>query len=225
MSDESVNITGTTSSTGNVESSRTLDSNNQNYKKIIIAVVVITFIILFIVIGYRSVLSWLTKSTIFGVDYQSRVIVKSSEEQISQQNNNNNITSSVITAETITYPERFQVPTENDIKERLISRDWDALITAFTVPGVITDYNQVSGLARFAYDNGKDITITLEWLNDSNERVLYDWRLNSTLDGYSASYKNSSGEEMHVSIIPHLERIDITIYDVNNAIKQLIVLT
>jgi len=197
--------------------------DKQNYTKVIVAVVVVILIVLFIIIGYRAVLAGFARFAhgANSVNVQSQVTVETSGEQTSS----GGIVSSAAVTDTITYPERFNVPTENNIKDRLITHDWNALITTFNVAGVITDYKQVSGLGRFIYDNGKDITMTLEWLTDSDEYVLFDWRLNSTLDGYSALYRNTSGEEMHVTIIPHLQRIDISVYDANNALKRLIVLS
>lgn len=122
----------------------------------------------------------------------------------------------------IIYPETFKVPTETDIKSRLVASDWNALIMTYDTAGVITEYKQISGIARFSYDNGTDIVMELDWFIDSPKYILYDWRMNSSLDGYSAKYKNPAGDEHNVSIIPHADRIDISMYDSENALKRLI---
>lgn len=127
-----------------------------------------------------------------------------------------------LTDDIITYPETFDVPTESEIKSRLVASDWNALIMTYDTAGVVTDYKQVSGIARFNYDNGTDMVMELDWFIDSPKYVLYDWRMNSSLDGYSTKYKNPAGDEHNVSIIPHADRMDISMYDSENALKRLI---
>jgi hypothetical protein len=128
----------------------------------------------------------------------------------------------------VVYPERFEVPTETNIKRRLTYRTWNALITTFKSAGIITDYDQVSGVATFSYDNSTNIRMELDWKLNSQTYVLYGWELNAALDGYTAKWVNSSGDEYRAVIVPRTgseNRIDISIYDSGNALKRLVVLT
>jgi hypothetical protein len=128
----------------------------------------------------------------------------------------------------VTYPAQIAVPDEGDIKKTLVSHEWNALITTFDVPGIITNYKQTSGTAIFNYDNGTDITMLLQWMTGSDSYLLDKWELNASLDGYSAYYRASNGEEYLVSITPHHDnsgRMNISIYGAENIIKRTVVIS
>lgn len=126
----------------------------------------------------------------------------------------------------VSYPETIEVtPSEGDLKKELTSHKWDALVTTFDTPGIITSSSRTSATAVFDYDNGTDLNMEITWLTDSQELTLYDWDLNSSLDGYTAKWKNSEGEVRYASFTPQGDgRIDISIYGDESALARFIVL-
>lgn len=134
---------------------------------------------------------------------------------------------SPVSSTPVTYPTQIAVPDESALKNKLVSHEWNALITTFDVPGIITNYKQVSGTAIFNYDNGTDVTMLLQWMTGSDSYLLDKWELNASLDGYSASYRASNGEEYLMSITPYRksDRMSISIYGAENVIKRMIVIS
>lgn len=115
------------------------------------------------------------------------------------------------------------LPSASDVKKDLTSRQWDAIVITLNTPGVAIDTSTTKAEAVFDYDNGIDIKMQMQWLTDSAEYVLYDWDLTASRDGYSAKWKNSTGDIRYMVITPRPRGcFGISVYGPGNALTRII---
>jgi hypothetical protein len=122
--------------------------------------------------------------------------------------------------------EKFRAPTKTSYMNELSSETWSALITTYNVPGVITKYDQVSGSAVFNRENGENINMVIEWLGDSHEYEFSDWKINSSMNGFTVNYNDEkSGHQFHATIEKRTSsRFDISLFNDESNIQRLIII-
>lgn len=181
--------------------------------KWIIAIVIIALLVLFVLPAIAKLFS------------QPRIYETSTEiEATSEQTAELSGGSTSIIEQTV---ENFRAPAKSNYMSDLTSRTWNALITTYDVPGAVSKYNQVSGDAVFTRENGESLVLTLDWMTDSQTYDFTNWKLSSSLDGFIMDYDDAnSGYILYAAIEKRSNsRYDVTIYDEENNIKRLIVVT
>ena len=93
--------------------------------------------------------------------------------------------------------------------------------------GVINGDNRVSGSATFERENDNDLKLSVDWVGDSLTYEFENWKLNSSMKGFTVSYYDKkTGYKLHANIEKRERlRYDISVYDTENNLKQLIILT
>lgn len=76
-------------------------------------------------------------------------------------------------------------------------------------------------------ENGDSLILTLTWLTDSQVYDFTNWRLNASMDAFTVDYTDdNSGYVLNATIERRSNtRYDISVYDDENNLKRLIVLT